>query len=358
MQLVTILTMIKFNIEGVITSKNLPFTIEAVHSDDLRNRNGYNTKFLGIDVPLPTVAPSLQKDIASLQKDIGRNGNQVLDYTHFSVVFNKRKKLPFYTVVNIEGLTNLMNMVHEARGSDSWLADDRIFLGDNKFQYGNKDYQGSGLQKGHLVRYFDPAWGSTDTVKMQAVGDTFHYSNCCPQIPYYNSVVWNYLEDYYLARAIFQDKKITVFSGPIFNKARSINGLLVPVNFWKVIVYKTPTGLAAMGLIMSQEKYFDRLKLQTMRSAEMPLRALTKDSIAQLYNRKELIDAKVKISLIEEKIKISFGLNDIDEKKDDDRLDIEIISPPSAAAPQAATAIRKLPPGKPQKAMQDFFDAM
>jgi DNA/RNA endonuclease G (NUC1) len=348
--------MLKFYIEGNNPVKNMAFKVEAVHSDDLKNRKGYNSNFLGRKVPLPTIATSLQDDIAILQKDIGGNGDHVLDYTHFSVVLSKSRKLPFYTAVNIEGVSNLMNMVHEARGSDAWFADPRIVQGSNKFQYGNKEYEGSGFQKGHMVRYFDPAWGTSALIKKQAMGDTFHFSNCCPQLPYYNSVVWNYLEDYYMARAIFQDKKITVFSGPIFNKAQEINGLLVPVNFWKVVVYKTKTGLAAMGLIMSQEKYFDKLKEKSMvAEGKVPARALTKDSITKLYNKKELIDAKVKISLIEEKTNISFGLNEIDEKRNDEKLDIEIINQPLSSSPQPAAAIRKLPA---QKDLQAFFEAM
>jgi endonuclease G len=350
--------MLKFYIEGSLPSKNIPFKLEAFHSDDLKNRKGYNANFLGIKVPLPHIAASLQDDIAIVQKDVGGNGDHVLDYTHFSVVFSKSKKLPFYTAVNIEGVTNLMNMVHEARGSDAWFADPRIVQGNNKFQYGNKEYEGSGFQKGHMVRYFDPAWGASALIKKQAMGDTFHFSNCCPQLPYYNSVVWNYLEDYYMARAIFQDKKITVFSGPIFNKAQNINGLLVPVNFWKVVVYKTKTGLSAMGLIMSQEKYFDKLKERNLLAAgKIPARALTKDSITKLYNKKELIDAKVKISLIEEKTNIIFGLNDIDEKKLDDRLNIEVIKP-LTTSPHPAAALEKTTSTMQQKDLQAFFEAM
>jgi endonuclease G len=209
-----------------------------------------------------------------------------------------------------------------------------------------------------MVRYFDPAWGSTALIKKQAMGDTFHFSNCCPQLPYYNSVVWNYLEDYYLARAIFQDKKISVFTGPIFNKAQRINGLLVPVNFWKVVVYKTKTGISAMGLIMSQEKYFNKLKAKsTLPEGIIPAQALTKDSISKLYSKKELIDAKVKISLIEEKTNIRFGLNDVDEKKDHAKLDIEVINSASNTFPPGQADIR-LPDKKQQKEIQAFFEAI
>lgn len=311
-----------------MSAKNKAVVTAAVHAPSLANRAGYDEGFLNKRVPLPGLGAKLKKDIPKTREFVGRHGDQVLDYTHFSVVYNKSKKLPFYTAVNIDGSTNLMGMVHEERASDVWLTDNRITTEENgSFQFGDKDYAGAGFQKGHLVRYFDPAWGSSASLKKRAMGETFHYTNCCPQIPYYNSVVWNYLEDYYMARSLFVDKKITVFSGPIFNKAKVINGLLVPLNFWKVVVYnKGKSGIAAMGFIMSQEKYFDRLVAKQMLVAEKMVQpSLTKDSIARLYAKKELMDAKVKISTIEEKTSLRFGLGAVDEKKNDREGQVELV---------------------------------
>ncbi len=84
-----------------------------------------------------------------------------------------------------------------------------------------------------MVRYYDPAWGATEEIRKIAMGDTFHYTNCCPQLVNFNAGVWNDLEDYYISRAFFHDKKVTVFTGPIINKAERINKLPVPVNYWK-----------------------------------------------------------------------------------------------------------------------------
>jgi DNA/RNA endonuclease G (NUC1) len=308
---------------------NKTMTINAVISDKLINRPGYDSGFLNKKIKLPTIPATLKKNIATVQSDVGSNGNKVLDYYNFSVVFNKNKKLPFYTAVNIEGDTNVMGMVHEERGSDTWYPDYRLSIDDDTLQYGNKDYKGSGFQKGHMVRYFDPAWGSSKKRRDEAMGDTFHYSNCCPQIPYYNSVVWNYLEDYYLARAIFQDKKVVVFSGPIFNKAKTINGLLIPVNFWKVVAYNKPNGkVGAMGFVMSHERYLDKLKKKrTMGITKLVQPTLSKDDIQRLYDKQEIVEAKVKISFIEEKTGLKFGLNTVDEKKTDARYDAELIQP-------------------------------
>jgi endonuclease G len=296
-----------------------PLFERAIHTDDLSNRAGYDPQFLGAPLPLPAIAAADQAAVATVQNNIGANGNKVLDYTHFSVVFNKDKKMPFYTAVNMVGDSNLLGKMHEERGSDVWNTDDRIVVGGDKFQYGNGDYGGTGLAKGHMVRYYDPAWGAGDEPNI-AIGDTFHYTNCCPQIPYFNGVVWNYLEDYCAARNIFQDNHITLFAGPIFNQAQTINGLLAPMNFWKILIYKKGNALSALGFVMSQQPYLDKLK----KPQAMLLEALVKQvgptlkqsDIQRLFQKKEMLAAQIKISLIEEKTGLTFGLNSFDEFKD------------------------------------------
>lgn len=300
------------------TKLNLVYE-QAAHTEKLDNRKGYDPNFLGTKLSLPILNTAQEQDVAEVVSNVGSNGSRILDYTHFSIAFNKAKKLPFYTAVNIYGKTNVLGMVHEERKSDSWDKDDRIKVDQDDFQYSSKDYLRTGLAKGHMVRYYDPAWDTTEISKI-AIGDTFHYTNCCPQIPYFNGIVWNYLEDYCIARSIFKDNKITLFAGPIFNKARVINGLLTPMNFWKILIYEKEGKLSALGFIMSQEPYLDRLEKQKALTLEKMgkdiLPTLKREDIERLFQKKELLAAQIKISLIEEKTGISFGLNEVDEFKD------------------------------------------
>lgn len=109
---------------------------------------------------------------------------------------------------------------------------------------------------------------------------------------------------------------------------RTLNSLLLPVNCWKGVVYgKGKTSLAAVGFMMSQEKYFSQLLPQRGPAAEKMLQpSLTKDSIARRYAKKELMDAKPKISMIEAKTAIGFGLGAVDEKKNDREGRVELVS--------------------------------
>jgi DNA/RNA endonuclease G (NUC1) len=319
----------------VLEKKNKlqPKVQEAIHTDGLKQRTGYDVDFLDINLPLPVIKEQDEfAKLPMLSNDVGANGPHILDYTHFSIAFNKTTKMPFFTAVNIYGKTNVLGVVHEERGSDSWYTDDRIKEDKNTFQYGNSNYRGTGLAKGHLVRYYDPAWGDDLTTKI-AIGDTFHYTNCCPQIPYFNGVVWNYLEDYCIARSIFQDNKITLFAGPIFNKAQMIRGLLTPMNFWKILVYENNGKLSALGFLMSQEPYLQKLKMKGMLLEEKKNKTvaptLTISDIERLFQKQELLTARIKISLIEEKTGLTFGLSEADEFKDLDQYIAEPLSKPN-----------------------------
>lgn len=292
----------------------------ALRDINLSNREGYSADFLRKKLTLPTVNKELEDKIA-INQSPGKNGELFLDYTHFSILFNKDKKLPFYTAVNIEGKSNEIARVHDERGNNPWYTDNRLEINGNNFQYTNSDYTNSGFQRGHMVRFYDPAWGLTaDEIKI-AMGDTFHFTNCCPQIGNFNAGVWNDLEDYYMARSIFQDNKISVFTGPIFNKAKTINDLLIPLNFWKIIVYNNGDEIEAIGFLISHEIAMQKILEEVMLLEKKQVKpTLKEEDIERLFNKKDLKKWTVKIQLIEEKTGINFGLNQVDINKNKEHL--------------------------------------
>ena len=293
------------------------FLLEALYDADLDNRTGYDKNFLGIEVPLPQITDKIT-DLVGTNANPSANGANYLDYTHFSILFNKSKKLPFATAVNIQGRTNELGIVHETRDGDTWFQDSRIFEKGTTNQFNNNDYRGSGFQKGHMVRYYDPAWGENLEIKKKAIGDTFHFTNCCPQLRALNVGDWLNLENYTMARALFQDEKVTVFAGPLFKNALQIDKLLVPVNFWKIVVYKKGNTLEAIGFLLSQQLVYNKmiqenLIVETDKKYSNP--TLKKDDIDKLFNKKNLKGYMVKIEELEGKTGLIFGLNSYDFNK-------------------------------------------
>lgn len=307
------------------------FLLEALHDTDFDNRTGYDKNFLGIEVPLPQITDKIT-DLVGTNPNPSANGANYLDYTHFSILFNKSKKLPFATAVNIQGLTNELGIVHETRDDDTWYQDNRIFENIITNQFNNNDYRGSGFQKGHMVRYYDPAWGENMEIKKKAIGDTFHFTNCCPQLRALNVGDWLNLENYTMARALFQDEKVTVFSGPIFKNALHIEKLLVPVNFWKIVVYKKENTLEAIGFLLSQQLVYNKMIQESLiveTDKEYSNPTLKKEDIDKLFNKKNLKGYMVKIEELEEKTGLSFGLNSFDLNKNKNQHFFEKLVPTS-----------------------------
>ena len=226
---------------------------EAVSIDpDYSTRQGYDPEFFGpgpLRVDLPRLSPNQERD-ASRVAGSGRGENPIeLKYHHYSVVMNRRRRLAYFTAVNIDGKT--ARAIERER--DKWFFDPRIAREE---QVGNELYTGTPFDRGHLVRRLDPAWGRTLRIAKVANDDTFHFTNCSPQHERFNEGknLWAGLEDFLLGRARDDRKRLVVFTGPIFRDDPKVRGLQIPRDFWKVAVMIRPEGrLAALGFIVSQE---------------------------------------------------------------------------------------------------------
>jgi endonuclease G, mitochondrial len=249
-------------------------------------RSGYQEDFLGkngLTVPLPDMDGSLAANTARVK---GREDG-LLTYTHFSIRMRADRRLPFFTAVNIDG-SALFNF---PRGTDRWFKDDR--LEDQGQQIGGELYERNSLDRGHLVRRLDPAWGQTRAEAKRAEEETFFFTNCSPQHSTLNQKTWLSLEDYILSSASTQNLKVSVFSGPVMNENdRDYRGVKIPEEFWKVtVIVNAFTGkLSATGYFLSQADYLSDLE----------------------FVFGEFKTYQVPISRIEQKTKLKFNLNDYD----------------------------------------------
>jgi len=161
-----------------------------------------------------------------------------------------------YTAVNIDG-ASARNV---RRGRDRWHMDPRV---DTRFQIGDELYDRNKLDRGHLVRRLDPAWGDSFEAAEAATLDTFFFTNCSPQHQTLNQDLWLGLEDHILTNADVRDLRVSVFSGPVFRDSdRRYREFLIPEDYWKVVaVVNDETGrLSVTGYIVSQRDFMDDLE--------------------------------------------------------------------------------------------------
>ncbi|KTB55629.1 endonuclease [Pseudomonas viridiflava ICMP 13104] len=206
-------------------------------ASDLKKRKGYADNFLGdFIVPWPSVDEELAPDVYPLEN----TGNR-LDYTHFSITMSRSRRLALYVGVNIDGASS----VEVKRSKDAWSFDGRL---PAEAQIGENVYADNLLDRGHLVRRQDPNWGKEAEV---ANGDTFHFTNCSPQMGAFNQKTWLELEDYILDNTRRWKSRVTVFTGPVLrDDDRSYRTIRIPSAFWKVVAFLGDDGKPSASAYM------------------------------------------------------------------------------------------------------------
>lgn len=213
--------------------------------DDYDDRPGFDENFLGVPVPLPTV--SGQRGRAPVE----------LKYYKYSVIFSSDRRLAHVSAVNFNATAPART---QREGADRWYFDPRMA---RTLQAGEALYKGNKLDRGHLTRRADAAWGETEEEAERANNDTFHWTNCSPQHEIYNQStkankkgvkLWGNIEGH-IAKEASREGKLIVFNGPVFRSDdRTYRGIKLPKEYWKVVVSRGDgKDLKAMAFRLSQE---------------------------------------------------------------------------------------------------------
>jgi endonuclease G, mitochondrial len=253
---------------------------EPFRDTDFSSRTGYDPDFLNapgqdhsltaVRVPLPTPA-----DPSVLAK--AKDGATLLRYENFSIAMHATRRLALFTASNVTKEPNLRkpdpSADYSRRGlsglgpndQERWYLDPRL---DDKFQlpdvFFTKDR--GAFDKGHIVRRDDVAWGRTYPVLRRANGDTYHVTNCSPQVAGFNrsnagEQNWGDLENVVLSEAA--NERLCLFAGPVLEDSDEVfvgkgdGGVTlrakVPKRFWKLIVSRVEDGIAAYGFVLEQD---------------------------------------------------------------------------------------------------------
>jgi len=240
------------------------------HDDDYDSRSGYDANFLGVKVPMPR--PRTPSAVART-----KDGGRVLHYQNFSVVMHAERRIALFTASNVTAEAKLKkpekNKSYSRKSlsglgdndQERWFPDPR--LGD-EFQLPDVFYtrDDGAFDKGHIVRREDVAWGKTYQSLRIANGDTYHVTNCSPQVAGFNRSAagkdnWGDLENHVLKGAA--SERYCQFAGPVLDsgdqvfegRAGGTNRVRVriPTRYWKLIVVKTQDGLASYAFVQEQD---------------------------------------------------------------------------------------------------------
>lgn len=248
-----------------------PLATEAVKPPILDtsygDRKGYQSDFLDVEVPLPTVKD--ESRVSSMD-----DGDYEIPYQNFTVVMDKRRRLALYAASNVDASEGAREpepgrrYTRKSLGGfgendrEQWVTDPRIpenhQLPDVFF---TKDRQS--FDKGHLVRREDVCFGSSYRQIQRANGDTYHTTNCTPQVADFNQAgkggLWGKLEDEVLKQA--KNERYCLFAGPLLReKDRVFEGIdqrgpvrvKIPSAYWKIVVAVSDDEVHAFAFLLEQ----------------------------------------------------------------------------------------------------------
>lgn len=196
------------------------------------------------------------------QEAVTSNGDKVLLYEDGTWAFSinhptdilKGLELPFSSTSDIVTHSGYSLSYNEEHEQANWVAYELTsaetikvfertdkFLLDYKvktFTANDKDYSGSGYDRGHLAPASDMGWSST------AMAESFCYSNISPQTASFNRGVWKRLENLIRSWAVEYQSIYIVTSGVLTEGLSTIgyNKVSVPNYFYKVILDYGVTG--------------------------------------------------------------------------------------------------------------------
>ena len=251
---------------------------EPDHDTDYSTRKGYDPDFLNDpSQKLPKIGVPMPKAASSKMLAKTRDGETVLHYQNFSLSMHAERRLALFTACNVtkapelkkpepgrdytrRGLSGL-----GANDQERWFIDPRL---DEKLQLPDIFFTNDrkAFDKGHIVRRDDVAWGRSYDELKRANGDSYHVTNCSPQVGDFNRSAdgkdnWGDLENHVLSEAA--NERLCVFAGPVLRPDDTVfvgaggqgAKLLakIPERYWKVIVSRVDEGLAAYGFVLEQD---------------------------------------------------------------------------------------------------------
>ncbi|AIQ93147.1 DNA/RNA non-specific endonuclease [Methylobacterium oryzae] len=215
---------------------------------------GYRSTFLDVEVPMPRLDNSVQANAART-----KDGGIELKYHHYSVLLHGPRRIAFVSAVNVDAEAP----AKVARiGPERWRFDDRV---SRDVQAGAEVYGDNPLDRGHLTRRQDAAWGADAAEAQLGNDDTFFWTNCSPQHEVFNQstkaearklLLWGNLENHVTKQAKANGGRVSVFNGPVLRRDdRDYRGIKLPRQFWKIVAAVREGGkLGAYAFLLSQEE--------------------------------------------------------------------------------------------------------
>ncbi len=159
------------------------------------------------------------------------DNNLIVEHMGYTLSYNSRYRIPNWVAYELLDSELYGDFEREEKFSPDPLVKGR--------QAYDRDYVGSGWDRGHMAPSGDMKWSS------QAMKECFYLTNVCPQNHNLNMGLWNDLEKQVRYEARYY-KRIWVVCGPVMEGNRNgvigRNHVKVPDAFFKALLARTKEG--------------------------------------------------------------------------------------------------------------------
>lgn len=162
----------------------------------------------------------------------------IIRHSAYNLQYNILEKFPIWLSYDLSKIQLEGNISR----TSAFKSDPKISVKTNF----DKDYKGSGFDRGHMVPAADMKWSEI------AMTESFYYSNIMPQYPNFNRGVWKKLEEK-VRDWVLENDKIMINVGPViqpFDKTIGQNKIIVPSAFYKVILDYTLPEIKSIAFLI------------------------------------------------------------------------------------------------------------
>jgi endonuclease G len=164
--------------------------------------------------------------------------DKIINHTGFSLLYNETHEQASWVAYQL----TKEETVKIVERTDKFIKDPKVNSGSAT----DKDYEGSGFDRGHLAPASDMGWSST------TMAESFYYSNMSPQTPSFNRGVWKKLEELVRTWAV-ENEAVYIVTGPVLSSGlQSIgpNKVSIPNYYYKVILDYSEPNIKGIGFIL------------------------------------------------------------------------------------------------------------
>jgi endonuclease G len=223
----------------------------------------------------------------------------VIPYYHYSLVMNLDRRLVAWTACNVDysPAARQFTKPRKVYGGENWRLDPRVAIQAAGLQLEDAHFYAPAkkIDRGHIVRREDGAWGVTADEAEFGNSDTYHWTNCTPQSEGFNQSadhgIWGKFEEHIEGQVKAEGGRMCVFAGPVLNPDDPEHGypdgatIQVPMEFWKVVACVSRENghrvKLSYGFVFDQTEPVKRLGYERMNMDDyaiyqMPIADITK----------------------------------------------------------------------------------